>query len=95
MLLGTVGWFWYASLVPSTYSVMDMGYADYGGGPVGADGMNGMNGGSHAGHDMSGVSVADLTGPVEGTPDLAVTLTARQGEICTPGGTLTSERGGP
>ena len=81
MLLGTVGWFWYASLVPSTYSVMDMGYADYGGGPAGTAGMAGMDGGGHAGHDLSGVSVADLTGPVDGTPDLAVTLTARQGEV--------------
>jgi FtsP/CotA-like multicopper oxidase with cupredoxin domain len=81
VLLGTVGWFWYASLVPSTYSVMDMGYADYGGGTVGAEGMAGTGSGGHAGHDTSGVSVADLTGPAGGTPDLAVTLTARQGEV--------------
>jgi FtsP/CotA-like multicopper oxidase with cupredoxin domain len=81
VLLGAVGWFWYASLVPSTYSVMDMGYADYGGGPVGMSDMAGAGGGGHAGHDMSGVSVADLTGPADGTPDLAVTLTARQGEV--------------
>ncbi|HTE72695.1 MAG TPA: multicopper oxidase domain-containing protein, partial [Actinomycetes bacterium] len=81
MLLGTVGWFWYSSRVPSTYSVMDMGYADYGGGPVGMSGMAGAGGGGHAGHDMSGVSVADLTGPADGKPDLTVSLTARQGEV--------------
>ena len=25
-----LGWYWRTSLLPSTYSVMDMGYADYG-----------------------------------------------------------------
>ena len=33
-LLGGLGWYWFASLVPSTYSVMDMGHVDYGGGPA-------------------------------------------------------------
>ena len=32
-LLGGLGWYWFTSLVPSTYSVMDMGQVDYGGGP--------------------------------------------------------------
>ena len=32
-LLGPLAYFWQASLLPDTYSVMDMGYADYGGGP--------------------------------------------------------------
>ena len=32
-LLGYLGWSWWSSLVPSTYSVMEMGHADYGGGP--------------------------------------------------------------
>ena len=32
-ILAPLGWFWQASLLPGTYSVMDMGYADYGGGP--------------------------------------------------------------
>jgi len=31
LLVGGLGWYWSTSLVPSTYSVMDMGYADYGG----------------------------------------------------------------
>jgi FtsP/CotA-like multicopper oxidase with cupredoxin domain len=55
---------------------MDMGYADYGGGPV--SGHGDLSGG-HAGHDTGGVSVAELTGPPEGTPDVAATLVARQG----------------
>jgi FtsP/CotA-like multicopper oxidase with cupredoxin domain len=69
-LLGTLGWFWYDSRVPSTYSVMDMGYADAGGGPV-------------AGHEahLDGVSVADLTGPRDERPAVAVTLTAYQEEL--------------
>jgi FtsP/CotA-like multicopper oxidase with cupredoxin domain len=56
---------WWQSRVPSTYSVMDMGVVDYGGGP------------QHAGHGAT-VSVADLTGPQTGKPDADVTLTARQ-----------------
>jgi FtsP/CotA-like multicopper oxidase with cupredoxin domain len=43
---------------------MDMGYPDYGGGPVHEHG--------------SAVSVADLTGSTEGVPDVAVGLAARQ-----------------
>lgn len=43
---------------------MDMGHADYGGGPA---------------HDHGGgVSVADLTGPAEGEPDVTVELAARE-----------------
>jgi FtsP/CotA-like multicopper oxidase with cupredoxin domain len=64
-VVGPLGWFWYDSLLPSTYSVADMGYADFGGGPE-----------TH--EHPSGVSVADLTGDTAGTPDVAVTLTARQ-----------------
>lgn len=41
-----LGWFWQASLVPSTYSVMDMGYVDYGGGPR-------SSAGHHSGHTTS------------------------------------------
>jgi FtsP/CotA-like multicopper oxidase with cupredoxin domain len=69
LLLGGLGWYWSTSLVPSTYSVMDMGYADYGGGPA-------HEGSAH--EHGTGVSVADLTGSVEGVPDVAVELAARQ-----------------
>jgi FtsP/CotA-like multicopper oxidase with cupredoxin domain len=69
-IVGTIGWFWYDSRVPSTYSVMDMGYVDAGGGPL-------------AGHEehQGGVSVADLTGPRDEQPAVAVTLTAQQQEF--------------
>jgi FtsP/CotA-like multicopper oxidase with cupredoxin domain len=64
---------WWSSRVPSTYSVMDMGVVDYGGGPV------------HAGH-LPEVSVADLIGPQSGEPDVEVTLTARQESFTLPTG---------
>ncbi len=52
---------------------MDMGYLDLGGGPA-AEGGDG----THAGHASGGVSVADLTGPPDGAPDVDLTLRARQ-----------------
>jgi FtsP/CotA-like multicopper oxidase with cupredoxin domain len=66
-IVATLGWFWYDSRVPGTYSVMEMGYLDAGGGPDA--------GHSHGAGD---VSVAELTGPADQPPDAAVTLTARQ-----------------
>ena len=71
LLVGALGWLWFASLVPSTYSVMEMGYVDYGGGRAVAHEA------SHAGD----VSVADLTGHKAGRPDVAVTLSARRQEF--------------
>jgi len=68
VLVGTLGYLWFDSRVPSTYSVLDMGYADFGGGAVP------LAGHQHAG----GVSVATLTGPSTGTPAVLVTLTARK-----------------
>jgi FtsP/CotA-like multicopper oxidase with cupredoxin domain len=67
-----VGVQWWASRVPSTYSLSDMGTADFGGGPA------------HHHHDhATGAAgnvreVADLTGPRSGEPDVAYELTARQ-----------------
>ena len=81
LLLGTVGWFWFASLVPSTYSVMDMGTADYGGGRVVAHGD-----GRAPSPGARGVSVADLTGAATGDPDVSVQLTARQQEFALASG---------
>jgi hypothetical protein len=62
--LGLLGWYWAGSLVPSTYSVMDMGRPDFGGGPA------------HD-HGVAVRSVADLTGPASGAPDVEVVLAAR------------------
>lgn len=70
-VLGPIGYFWQASRVPSTYDMAATGYPDFGGGP--ADGHD-----HHSGHAPGGTSVAALTGPSTGAPDVAVTLTARR-----------------
>jgi FtsP/CotA-like multicopper oxidase with cupredoxin domain len=67
-VLAPLGYLWATSLVPGDYSAADMGYADYGGGPTSA---------GHE-HHHGGKSVAELTGPKTGTPDVDVTLTARK-----------------
>jgi FtsP/CotA-like multicopper oxidase with cupredoxin domain len=61
-----LGWFWQHSRVPSTYSVMDMGYLDYGGGPHVMPTMGG------------GRSVASLTAGTHRPADEVVHLTARK-----------------
>nr|WP_238351584.1 multicopper oxidase family protein [Kribbella shirazensis] len=66
-VLVPLGYLWATSLVPGEYDPARMGYADYGGGHA-------MAGHEHHG----GASVADLTGPKTGTPDVDVTLVARQ-----------------
>ena len=73
VVLGVPGWLWWSSLLPSRYSVMDMGYVDAGGGPtagpVAMAGMPGM---------APGRSVATLTDPTTAQPDVRVTLVARK-----------------
>jgi FtsP/CotA-like multicopper oxidase with cupredoxin domain len=69
--VGTLGWFWWSSLGPSTYSVMEMGHADFGGGPAH----------EHGGTDGAGQSVADLTGPATGEPDVVAELAAVHGRF--------------
>ncbi|HEX6447043.1 MAG TPA: multicopper oxidase family protein [Streptosporangiales bacterium] len=86
-VVAPLAWLWAGSNVPPEYSVMGMGYPDYGGGPVV---------GSHAAHGdhawvgpprRSGeVSVADLTGPRSGRPDVSVRLVARHGVVRLPTG---------
>ena len=71
VVIAPLGWFWYASLVPSTYSVMDMGYVDTGGGAE----HHGSHHGSHA------TSVPDLVEDPERVADVVVDLTARRGKI--------------
>jgi FtsP/CotA-like multicopper oxidase with cupredoxin domain len=69
-VLVPLGYLWVTSLVPGSYNPAEMGYADHGGGPAGGHEH-------HVGMNMS-MSVADLTGPKTGTPDVAVTLIARK-----------------
>jgi FtsP/CotA-like multicopper oxidase with cupredoxin domain len=69
--LAWLGWAWYESRLPETYSVMDYAIPDGGGVPVGAD---------HAGRVHGGTSVVDLRGP-RGTPQRRFTLTAQRGVV--------------
>jgi FtsP/CotA-like multicopper oxidase with cupredoxin domain len=78
-IVGPLGWLWWSSLLPSSYSVMNMGYADYGGGPhAPTHDMASMEGMEHAAGD---VSVTSLDTPKGGRPDVVVDLTARQGTV--------------
>ena len=71
---------WAASRVGSSYSVMDMGYLDYGGGPSPSPGL--QQHGSSMQHGSPGTpsmrSVADLTETSNRPADVRVDLTARQ-----------------
>ncbi|MEO8518660.1 MAG: multicopper oxidase family protein [Dermatophilaceae bacterium] len=69
-----LGWLWKASLLPSTYSVMDRGYLDHGGGPA----RETASGHEHTGGIAPGRSVSSLTGPANRAPDVDVTLVARK-----------------
>jgi FtsP/CotA-like multicopper oxidase with cupredoxin domain len=72
-----LGWMWWGSRLPSSYSAMDMGYVDYGGGPRPAAGHQHM-----AGMTMPGeTSVASLDTPKDRKADVVVDLTARQGTV--------------
>ncbi len=67
--LGWAGHAWWSSRLPESYSVMDYGTLDGGGGPVA----------EHSAH-TGGVSVAALHGP-RGRPDARFTLTAQRTPI--------------
>jgi FtsP/CotA-like multicopper oxidase with cupredoxin domain len=79
-----LGWMWWDSRLPGRYSVMDMGYADYGGGarPVhDMHDMAGMAGTDGMGRTAGGVSVPSLDTPQDRRADVVVDLTVRQGTI--------------
>ncbi|WP_231916868.1 multicopper oxidase family protein [Nocardioides scoriae] len=69
-LVGPLAWLWWSSLLPASYSAAEMGEMDLGGGPGSS---------SHGGHGST--SVAELSGPRTGEPDVVVDLTARQGTV--------------
>lgn len=91
-----LGYFWASSLLPSSYSVTDMGYPDYGGGSRGGDqqgemaGMAGMHRmpGMPSTPEMSSVSrsVETLTVGTDRPADVLVTLTARKQVFTLAGG---------
>jgi FtsP/CotA-like multicopper oxidase with cupredoxin domain len=72
LALAAAGWLgksWWDSRLPGTYSAMEFGPADFGGGP----------GQNHAVHPH--VSVDQLKGPRSGKPDFRITLVARKAEV--------------
>ncbi|ANH38704.1 Multicopper oxidase mco [Nocardioides dokdonensis FR1436] len=69
-LVVPVGWSWQASLLPDEYDMAAMGYADWGGGPVGEPG-------AHGAHGPSGVPVAELTETAAGPADVRETFTVQ------------------
>jgi FtsP/CotA-like multicopper oxidase with cupredoxin domain len=84
--LVAIGFLWAQSRLPATYSVMDMGVADLGGGARTE---------SHAGHVHAGMtapaqeratSVVELSGPRDRAPDVRATLVARQEPVTLPDG---------
>ena len=90
LLLGPLVWYWQSSLLPGTYSTMDMGYVDTGGA-----------GGDHHMHMMAGRSVASLIADPDRPADVTVTLTARKEHLRLGSGrevdgyTLNGESPGP
>ena len=103
-LLVPLGVFWGRSLMPDSYSMMDVGYADQGGGEGAlGQGGHGSSGSEHhrAGGPGAAVSVAELTGPRDRRPDAVVSLVARQetitlaGRAATAGYTLNHTSPGP
>jgi FtsP/CotA-like multicopper oxidase with cupredoxin domain len=78
-VLGPLVWFWQDSLMPGTYSVAEMGYADYGGGPRPAA-MHDMDGHQVAGTEH-GTSVTDLVTDASREADVTVDLVAREGRF--------------
>ncbi|HSV38754.1 MAG TPA: multicopper oxidase family protein [Nocardioidaceae bacterium] len=72
-LLGPLAYMWQNSRLPASYSVMDMGYVDYGGG-------------ARSAHHQAGVSVADLVEPSDRAADVTVDLVAREGTFKLPSG---------
>jgi FtsP/CotA-like multicopper oxidase with cupredoxin domain len=84
-ILVPLAWMWQASRMPATYSVMDMGYVDYGGGPeLGheADGHGGHGAGHETGEAAApAVSVEELVDDPEREADVRVDLVAAQEQI--------------
>ena len=82
-----LGWMWWESRLPASYSVMDMGAADWGGGPrpAGLQPAGHEHGGEgHGGHGDGGAaptSVTDLDTAPGRKADVVVELEARQGKV--------------
>ena len=58
-VIAPLAWFWQASRVPDSYSAMDMGYLDYGGGP-----QPDASAAGHAGHDGASPHTGQALRPI-------------------------------
>jgi FtsP/CotA-like multicopper oxidase with cupredoxin domain len=72
-ILAPLGFFWQQSLVPGDLSPLEMGYADFGGGPAA---------GAHAGHQRD---LASFSVPADRVADVKVDLVARREPISIEG----------
>jgi hypothetical protein len=77
VILAPLAWLWQSSLVAKSYSVMGMGYLDYGGGPDDAH--------SHGSTDRS---VSDLVADSARKADVRVNLVAEQQNLAIGGGSV-------
>src|SRR5829696_8214654 len=77
VVLAPLAWLWQASLLPKSYSAMDMGYLDLGGGPGPGD----HSSGHHDGTVPEAGSVVDLTADEEREADVRVDLVAAQAAL--------------
>ena len=75
-VVAPLGWMWQGSRLPSTYSVMDMGAVDLGGGAVPVQ-LAAGHGGDHAGAHDGDLSVDDLVADPARPADVRYTLVAR------------------
>ncbi|MEV4110690.1 multicopper oxidase family protein [Nonomuraea sp. NPDC049695] len=104
-VLGPLVWLWQDSLLPEAYSVMDMGYADHGGGPHGSSGHETHAAGgasAHGGHGPgAGRDVTQLIADAGRPADVSVTMVARKQPFRLPSGrafdgfTLNGQSPGP
>ncbi|MET7328246.1 multicopper oxidase family protein [Nonomuraea sp. NPDC005650] len=73
-VLGPLIWLWQDSLLPAAYSVMDMGYADYGGGPRSPSAHSSAHPSTHRG----GRDVTELVADADRPADVNMTVVARK-----------------
>ena len=82
-IVAPLAWLWQASRVPAAYSVMDMGYPDYGVGAMSDPGVGGHGGhmqGQMPDHHMAAAPrlVTDLIADPARPADVRVDLVTRQ-----------------
>ena len=84
-IVAPLAWMWQASRMPAAYSVMEMGYLDYGGGAqlnpgVGEHSGRGQGNG-HDHHSGPARSITDLVADPSRPADVRVDLVTRQQEL--------------